>query len=57
MDLGTAILILLRHWTALKKQMAYEDDFFDHVEFNWDIDKYEARLAARKYSEQTTSDY
>jgi len=57
MDLGTAILILLRHWTALKKQMDYEADFFDPVEYNWDIDKYEARLAARKYSEQTTSDY
>ncbi len=32
-------------------------DFFEPVTFNWDKDIYAARMAARRYSEQTHADY
>ena len=32
-------------------------DFFEPVTYDWDEDVFQAREAARKYSEQTTTDY
>ena len=47
-------------WNAIVRRLQEEErvaDFLEPVTFNWDEDIYIARMAARRYSEQTHADY